>query len=593
MSDAAGGKRFANLPALDGLRGLALAGVLAFHADGALVGGYLGVDLFFVLSGYLITSLLLAEHAATGRIDLAAFWARRAKRLLPALFALVPAIVIYASVFARPEDVGRIRDDTLGTLFYFANWRAIWSGKSYWDLFAAPSPLEHTWSLAIEEQFYLVWPLLAWLALRAGRRRAFGLMTAALLATSMALSLALYRPENVSRVYYGTDTRATAILFGAGFALVARPGQSFSRAATRVIDVLGLLALGVLAFAWATLDGADPRLYRGGFWVTELAGVALVGCALAGRDSWVARGLSLAPLRALGAVSYGAYLWHWPVNVTLTEARTHLHGVSLQCLRVAVSLTIAAVSYHLLERPIRHHGLPGRRPVLAALGASALVVLLSIAGMRPRPALLTLRELPPAATGQRVRLHVTMVGDSTADSLGWALRGVRDPEVVVDLKGHDGFNLLGHETPPWPDGPTHTTIVELGGAFLYGIRVDGKWTKSCHPEWDARFEKSLTTWLAGRKPQNGRVRVATVPYPLGPYDTETYRGEVDCINRSIRKVAAAMEGIEVLELGEILCPGGACTRTSPEGELRPDGVHYDLEGARAFARAVLAALEHS
>ena len=158
------------IPALDGLRGVAVAGVLAFHA-GLLPGGYLGVDLFFVLSGFLITSLLVAEHAREGRIRLGAFWARRARRLIPALFTALALAGLHAATLARPDELARIRADALASLIYVTNWRAVVVGNEYWALFRAPSPLEHLWSLAIEEQFYVAWPPLVSAALALGLRR--------------------------------------------------------------------------------------------------------------------------------------------------------------------------------------------------------------------------------------------------------------------------------------------------------------------------------------------------------------------------------------------------------------------------------------
>src|SRR5262245_31240578 len=173
-----------HLPALDGLRGLAVIGVLLFHDNQRLKGGYLGVDLFFVLSGYLITSLLLAEFSATARIDLKAFWVRRARRLFPALLALLLAVSLYAKVLAAPNELVRIRGDGIATIAYVANWRAIYAGHSYWAMFAAPSPLEHTWSLAIEEQFYVLWPLLTFLVLGVSKGSA-----KALFAVTLGLAL--------------------------------------------------------------------------------------------------------------------------------------------------------------------------------------------------------------------------------------------------------------------------------------------------------------------------------------------------------------------------------------------------------------------
>ncbi|RYE90039.1 MAG: acyltransferase, partial [Myxococcales bacterium] len=181
--------RLRHIPALDGLRGLALLGVLLFHADGALRGGYLGVDLFFVLSGYLITTLLLAEQASAGRIELGAFWVRRFRRLMPALLSLMPAIALHAWLLAAPGELPGLRADALATLGYVANWRAILAHKSYWDLFNAPSPLEHTWSLAIEEQFYVLWPLLVVAVLRRRSPRFLLGVTLALLTLSVAAML--------------------------------------------------------------------------------------------------------------------------------------------------------------------------------------------------------------------------------------------------------------------------------------------------------------------------------------------------------------------------------------------------------------------
>ena len=207
--------RMQHQPALDGLRGAAVAGVLLFHA-GHLRGGYLGVDAFFVLSGFLITSLLLAEGARTGTVALGAFWARRARRLLPALLAVLAFVAVYSLVVASAAERTTIRGDGLATLGYFANWRAIFSGTDYWALFGSPSPLEHTWSLAIEEQFYLVWPLLL-VAITAAPRRVLALAGGLAIASFVWMQV-LYDPASPSRVYFGTDTRLASILIGAALA---------------------------------------------------------------------------------------------------------------------------------------------------------------------------------------------------------------------------------------------------------------------------------------------------------------------------------------------------------------------------------------
>ncbi len=320
-----------------------MLGVLFFHANGLLRGGYLGVDLFFVLSGFLITSILLAEHRARGAIDLKMFWVRRSRRLLPALLALMPAVALYAKVLASPSELGRIRSDALATLAYVANWSAVFARRSYWEMFAAPSPLEHTWSLAIEEQFYVVWPLVVAGVLRLARARGHARPARTMFAVCVALGIAacaamvvLYEGGDSTRVYLGTDTRGAAILAGAALAcsgLGQREGAEWSPARRRLLDTLGVLAALGLGVAWARLDGASPLLYGGGFWATEVGVLVLITCTLHSPAGPVARALSWSPLRAVGNVSYGVYLWHWPVYVVLSDERTKLTGLSLLALR--------------------------------------------------------------------------------------------------------------------------------------------------------------------------------------------------------------------------------------------------------------------
>lgn len=606
MAAGASTARFPHLPALDGLRGLALVGVLLFHADGALRGGYLGVDLFFVLSGYLITALLVAEHAADGRIALGAFWARRARRLLPALFVLLPFVALYARFVASPGELRTIRGDALATLAYVANWRAIVAAKSYWDLFAAPSPLEHTWSLSIEEQFYVAWPLVAGVVLaRAGRRGLFA-VSAVLAVASAAAMLALFRAEAPSRVYLGTDTRAAGILVGAAFAIVVPPGTRASLRATRALDVLGCACATGLALAWTTLDGRASALYRGGFWVTELFALGLVACAVAGEGGLVARALRARPFTFVGTLSYGLYLWHWPVNVLLTSERAHLHGWVLQGARFALTFAVALASYHLVEAPVRAGRLRLPRPLVlvpSVFVASALVLVVATAA-RPgtaeaaqRDALRAPSLAPP--TEEAVELRVLFLGDSSANALGWSLRGVSEPGVVVDLDGRDGCTMLGDTCngSSWAEAVEErrpdATVVVLGGAFMHGLPLDGSFRKACYPGWDRRFEHKLAVRLAELSPAARAVYLATVPYPLGPWETADFRRETECINASIVRVAQAVPGLRVLDLADRLCPGGVCVREHEGHAIRPDGVHYDVEASSGLARWVLASVRPS
>jgi peptidoglycan/LPS O-acetylase OafA/YrhL len=595
----AGRTSLRHVPALDGLRGTALLGVLFFHADGALPGGYLGVDLFFVLSGFLITSLLLAEHRETGRIALASFWARRARRLFPALLSLMPAVSLYSAFFARPEELRGLRADALATLGYVANWRAIFSHKSYWELFSAPSPLEHTWSLSIEEQFYIAWPLAVVLVLRRGTARSILALSLALGALSVAAMLALFDPAQVSRVYLGTDTRAAGILAGAALAAALPANAAFRPRTVRAFDLLGLGSVLGLGLAWFRLDGESPLLYRGGLWLTELAALVLIVCAVMGRESLVARVFSFRPLTLLGTISYGVYLWHWPVNVFLTAARVQAYGARLHAIQLATTLAIAVVSYRLLERPIRLRGLPFGRPVYMVPSAIALAVLLVVRATYARPLPV---PVPPAEVAsatvpepapEAVTFRITLLGDSTANSLGWGLRGVHEPGARVELLGQDGCTMLADTCggPRWAEETKElhpdATLVFLGGAFLHGLTVDGRWRQACHRGWNGKFEATLAQRLGELHPDAGRVWAVTIPYPLGPYDNAAFRAQVDCINASIRKAAASVPGVLVLGLAERLCPKGVCERENDGVPIRPDGVHYSIPGGAAVSRWVL------
>ena len=592
-----------HVPALDGLRGLALLGVLLFHANGALPGGYLGVDLFFVLSGYLITSLLLAEHRETGRIALAPFWIRRARRLFPALLSLMPVVAIYGRYFARADELATVRAQALAALAYVANWQAIFRHQSYWQLFAAPSPLEHTWSLSIEEQFYVLWPLLVALVLRKRSERALLALCLVLSVLSMTAMLCLFDPANTTRAYLGTDTRMAGILLGAGLATVLSPNAHFGARAVRVLDACGLAAGLALGLAWVSLRGTNPFLYHGGFWLTELAALSLIACAIAGERSRVARLLAIRPLTWLGTISYGVYLWHWPVNVLLSPERTHVHGLALHALRFTITFAIALASYRFLEQPIRKHGVPFSRPLFIVPAAVALSVFLVVhatyaegRGQRATPA----AQLPSAlsAAPEFVRFRISVFGDSTANSLGWSLRNLHGQGVAVELLGKDGCNMLEDtcEGSKWVEQVRavhpNASIVYLAGVFLYGFHVNGDWHTACRPDWDAKLGRVLTLRLGELAHEGGVVFTATAPYPVGPYendssDRQEFHERIDCINAVIRKSAASVPGVRVLDVGTRLCPGGVCQQDVGASEpIRPDGVHFSIDASKGLAQWV-------
>jgi len=391
------------VPALDGVRALAVAAVLVYHGGFSWApGGFLGVDVFFVLSGFLITGLLVGEVDRTGTLRLGNFWARRARRLLPALIAMLLAVGLYALWLAPPGSLGQLRRDALSTLFYVANWNQVFSGQGYFAGLqsASPSPLLHTWSLAIEEQFYLLWPLivLGLVRLRRSRTWLLGLSLTGAVASAVAMAAMYHDGLGVDRVFYGTDTRAQDLLIGAALALVtARLRSSRALRATvgegevpskrwarRALVVAGGAGLGFVLYAMAQVQSSDAWLYRGGFALVSLSAAAALACVVLVPSSPWARALSLRAVRYVGRISYGIYLWHWPLFVALDPARTHLGGLELFALRVAATLVVSVASYHLLEMPIRRGGLRrwGARVLTpASVGATAAVIVLTTAGV--------------------------------------------------------------------------------------------------------------------------------------------------------------------------------------------------------------------
>jgi peptidoglycan/LPS O-acetylase OafA/YrhL len=350
--------RLPYLPALDGLRALAVISVLLYHANlNWIPGGFLGVEMFFVISGYLITSLLLSEWRQTGRIDLKAFWLRRARRLLPALFLLLLAVGGYAIIFL-PDEVASLRGDIFSTAGYINNWYQIFAHKSYFETVGRPSLLRHMWSLAVEEQFYLVWPLLFLLLARLRRRYALLVVLLGALASSLAMAMLFDPNTDPSRPYYGTDTRAAGLLLGIALALMWPPGEEVVSSAKWTPDVIGFAGLGTVFACFLLINEFQPFLYRGGFTLTGIATAELLAVAVHPRARLLPRLLAWEPLRWVGLRSYGIYLWHFPVFML---TRPHLDvpydGLPLLAARLGLTAAIAALSYHFVETPIRNGAL--------------------------------------------------------------------------------------------------------------------------------------------------------------------------------------------------------------------------------------------
>ena len=395
------------LPGLDGLRAIAVTAVLVYHANHDwLTGGFLGVEVFFVISGYLITLLLLAEKERTGRVRLGQFWMRRARRLLPALFVMMGALAIYMSLFNQ-RPMGQARGDLLGGTFYVSNWYQIWVGQGY-TAATSFAPLRHLWSLAVEEQFYLVWPLVMVVLLR---KRVDKLPRVALwlFSASVFVSLtvaALYIGGTIfigadsvtnaascgtgdshgyislfghclnvnETLYLSTVTRSSGLMLGAAFALVWRPVAIMRgplRKRGRQVDVIGLLGLIGLALLMNRLELVnaltneyDPWLFRGGFLLTGLCTIAVIAAATH-RRAYIGRLLGMRPLHWVGTRSYGLYLYHWPIYQIIREPGEQL-TVRQFLTSLLIALPITELSYRLVELPVRQGRLGqwmrGQRP---------------------------------------------------------------------------------------------------------------------------------------------------------------------------------------------------------------------------------------
>jgi len=628
------GTRIRYVPGLDGLRGAAVAGVLLFHG-GHLQGGYLGVDLFFVLSGYLITSLLLAESRTTGAIGLKAFWARRARRLLPALVLMLLGVAVYARFVAQPSELHQIRIDALATIAYVANWRFVFEHFSYWSLFTAPSPLQHTWSLAIEEQFYIVWPIVLVLIARVAHRGSIEARARLIFITSITLAFAsgtwailLYRTAGSNRVYYGTDTRAAAILLGAALAAgVVWRGQAVTRRGRVCVEVLGIAGTLVLAVAWVRLPGTSPVLYRGALFACSLAAVAVIASVTQPSPGLLAKVFQLRPLVLLGMISYGVYLYHWPIFLWLGHA-TGLQGWALFALQIAVTLAVSIVSFVAVERPIRHGALRWPKP-LAVVPATAIVVAAAVvvmtSGYVPLSATVShpdsLRAVTRsvrATSSQPARLM--LVGNSVAFYL--AREGFEQlhtsPTLVVlneafpicafppeatayRLNDSDGNQFLALTLPcnrGWAtDVETFRPQVVLFtmGDLLGELRdgTTGQWLRPCTSGFDDWFESSLLDAASVLTAYGAHLVIATSAYSQY-YEAPLDRwGQTDCMNRVEHEVGTLdPRTVSVVDLGLYVCPTfGHCRQTIDGVPMRPDGIHYRGQSAAAIARWLLPQLK--
>jgi peptidoglycan/LPS O-acetylase OafA/YrhL len=450
--------RLPYLPGIDALRAIAVLAVFLYHAGvGWMPGGFLGVDVFFTISGYLITSLLLSEYRRESHIKLGGFWLRRARRLLPAVGVLIAVTMVVAAI-VEPDRLTELRGDAISSLAYVANWHFVFAHQSYFDQFQRPSLFRHLWSLSVEEQFYLFWPLAfaAGMSLLGRKRLLLGVLAGAL--ASLALMWILFDPADSSRVYYGTDTHAVGLLIGVALALAWSPLQLRRGRPGRwcgpVLDAVGVLALGYIALCFLRVHDYDLALFHGGYLWLALAAAALLA-VMAHPAARLGGLLGRPALLWLGLRSYSFYLWHWPV-LALTRPGLDVslpRGVLIP-LQLLLVLVLADLSYRFVELPFRgkrklpalpDNWLRAGRPALA-FAVIAVVALVGWGGIFSSGSHHLEPGVAAASTAEFAKVTVQPVADHSASS-GYGNRKALNP---------------GEERPP--------RIVAFGDSVMIGAK---------------------------------------------------------------------------------------------------------------------------
>jgi peptidoglycan/LPS O-acetylase OafA/YrhL len=584
---------------LDGLRAIAVTAVILFHlTPGAAVGGYLGVDIFFVVSGFLITSLLLRERADSGRVRLRAFWLRRARRLLPALVVLILVCCSAAALIGGDVLVGLGRQ-VLGAATFSSNWMLLASGSSYFGG-SLPELFRNLWSLAVEEQFYLLWPLLFTLVLfRMPRPLRIALV--ALFAAASALAMAwLWTPADATRVYYGTDTHAFGLAIGAVLALLAtswpRHPLEWPRAIRAVLGIAGPLALLALLVLAVAMPGDISVAFRGGLLGVSVL-TALVIAALRVPGTPLASLLEVRALRWVGTRSYGLYLWHWPVFVLVGSAlpgwpRDGGSGWALGGIALVATVAAAAVSYRFLEQPIRRLGFreAGRRAAAGwrataprAIATVAAVLLLVSTGAGTVGALVS--DPGVGQTQLAVEAGQRAIRDAAADpsspaaepsatpsaaaagpqisAIGDSVMLAAAPELEARLPGISIDAAVSRRLPAALDVVrADTDAGTLRPVVVVGLATNGPIARSTLEQLRADI---------------GRERELVVITAQAP------RGWTDPNNRILEAFAASYRNVELSDWHAAAQP--------ILGDLNHDQIHFGPTGARAFTEAIQAALD--
>jgi peptidoglycan/LPS O-acetylase OafA/YrhL len=625
------------MPGLDGLRAIAVLAVIAYHLEfGWAPGGLLGVGIFFTLSGYLITDILLA-HMARRDMRLVDFWLGRARRLLPALFLMLVVIVAWVTIFG-PAQPDKFRDAVLAAVFYVSNWQLIFQDVSYFARFGAPEPLGHLWSLAVEEQFYILWPFMLLGGVRlikerqdapVGMRPRLAVATLGLAAVSAILMAVLYQPSfDPSRVYDGTDTRAFELLFGAALAMVwpsRKLTAKVTAGARNLIDGAGAVGLLViLVLIWQT-NQYSSFIYHGGLVLLSIATAVLVA-ALAHPASRLGVLLGWAPLRWIGVRSYGIYLWHFPIIVLASPGGAHGPSPVRDVLQVGATFGIAALSWHYVEEPVRQGAL-GRlwkrlrsqdwrpeavpRQGWVAAGTLTAVLLVSIVGLAG--AALDPNAEPSAVEASAVASPVpaSKIAQAISETEEPAIPGQSSCHAVVHIGDSTSEGLTSSNYLPNPTDRSDAQYTRVGASTSY-FSISGARSIVERFESEPNAYEAVLAWKAeGFK--------GCWVFALGTNDTaDVYvGGSVDQLERIERMMSAVGDepvlwvNVKSLETsGPYAAPNmrewdeallEACPRYPnmrvydwasdvKDAWFIDDGIHFTTPGYRARARLIADAL---
>jgi peptidoglycan/LPS O-acetylase OafA/YrhL len=638
--------RTSYLKGLDGLRAIAVLSVVAYHLRfQAMTGGYLGVDAFFVLSGFLITTLLIEEHREHGGIAFGEFWRRRARRLLPALYVmlvvvcLVPLVltrIVSPSAMASVDYLGN-RSAALATFFYVANWHNIIAGTSYFAQFSAPSPLSHTWSLAIEEQFYIFWPfvtagLVTFVVAR--RSRSAGVIVCAAIAgASTILMTVLYEPlvaSTVTRVYFGTDTRLADLAVGAVLAWLVL-GRNVAPRARAPLNVAGGISL-VLMLAFFKLGGNvafEPRteMFRGGFLVFSILTAVLIA-ALRDVGGPINRLFSMAWLCAVGRVSYGLYLWHWPVIVYMNPQIMGYGGFGLLVTRIVTMSALTWLSYRFVEQPIRRRTIPiaWRRPVftVGTVVTLALVIVLTIPAL-VTPATASAATIaqyaptsPPTGSGNvqgLEALDATVTGTARVLLWGDSVTYLSGPGITAAVSAipHVVFRNASFPGESIHGLPHYRDVLRLEMRLYHPqmVMMSTIWDAEFayqHPTLFDRELQNYVNWCKGWKVKIVAFVGHPIRYPASfdnrphsqiRHDQRLWIGWYNAWLASIKRVVAANPGVALYMPAQRAVTGGwphwywmapplhpEAPRTTWARVRASDGAHYCAPGTELYAAAI-------